>query len=70
MELFFYIKSYSGNLMKGQDPEIVEEDQIITEVRYLDFNELSLIPLGKKHEILVNINNLKELFQLKHRFIE
>lgn len=51
VEFFFLIKSYSGTIKKGQDPELKNE-QIIKETRFVTFRELNIMKESKKHNIL------------------
>lgn len=47
IELFFEVQYQSGSLLTGFDPET--ESQIIREVRFLSWDEISAIPQTEKH---------------------
>jgi 8-oxo-dGTP diphosphatase len=40
VELFFLVERISGELIKGTDPEMDSENQIIHEVRFVSFSEI------------------------------
>ncbi len=66
VELFFSVEKIDGILEKGMDPELSGE-QIITDVRWYSFEELSSIENKNKHSCLHNIKNIKELTQPNFR---
>jgi len=41
VELFFWVEKINGKLKKGKDPEMPENDQIITEITFLSLEELN-----------------------------
>ncbi len=49
VELFFEVQYESGGLLTGTDPET--ESQIIREVRFLSWDEISAIPQTEKHRM-------------------
>lgn len=51
IELFFHVTRYSGKLKTGSDPEM-KEAQIIKNVKFVTFNELSIMNDSEKHNIL------------------
>ncbi|KAA9346018.1 NUDIX domain-containing protein [Adhaeribacter soli] len=69
LELFFQVEITGGTLKKGTDPEHSEADQIITEVSFKTFSELSKIPLGAKHSIFHELVDFDDLFIPQNRFL-
>lgn len=61
VELFFDVNVVDGKLLSGFDPEALPEDQIIKNVKFLSFEELSQIPDSMKHSLLKGVLNLDEL---------
>jgi 8-oxo-dGTP diphosphatase len=64
IELFFEIKSYSGELKIGQDPEMSPESQIIQNVRFVPFEEIKRSDPSSYHSIFQKINTLAEIKKL------
>ena len=52
VEVFFKVKVRSRKLIKGNDPELAADSQQIVEVKYVTFDELSLIEENAKHRCL------------------
>lgn len=61
VEVFFNVEKKSGNLIKGIDPELTSDLQIIEDVRFVTFDELRVIPSNEKHRILQNVLNADDL---------
>jgi 8-oxo-dGTP diphosphatase len=49
IELYFDVKLVSGHLKAGFDPELVDSEQMIKEIRFMDFNEIQALPLEERH---------------------
>jgi 8-oxo-dGTP diphosphatase len=64
IELFFEVTRVGGELNTGYDPEMNKNEQIITKVAYLDIDELKEIDHVSIHNVLRNVNNLKDLLYL------
>jgi 8-oxo-dGTP diphosphatase len=64
IELFFEVTRVGGELNTGYDPEMKKNDQIIAEVAYLDIDGLKEIDHDSIHNVLRNVNNLKDLLYL------
>lgn len=64
VELFFQIKSFTGNLARGADPELSADGQIIREVRFLDWEEIQRYHSGQRHRILNMATSLEGIFEL------
>jgi len=69
IELFFIVKKIDGILLKGVDPELHKERQIITEVKWLSFDELKQLPSEAVHSLLHGVNNEAYLLQRRGYFI-
>jgi 8-oxo-dGTP diphosphatase len=65
VELFFRIKSFTGNVTSGADPELSADGQIISEVRFLDWEEIQRYQPGQRHRILNMAASLAGIFELK-----
>lgn len=64
IELFFEITDMKGELQKGFDPELDHSSQIITEVRWMPFQEIKSLPQEQFHGILHKVNSASELLAL------
>lgn len=58
VELFFEVKIRQGELATGHDPEHGEDEQIITEARFVTFDEIALMNNELLHNALHNIKDL------------
>ncbi|HAZ26262.1 MAG TPA: NUDIX hydrolase [Algoriphagus sp.] len=61
IELFFEVKSCSGQVKLGKDPELEDNHQIITEIAWMSISELRSLPPESVHQIFWGINSLKDL---------
>lgn len=61
VELFFEVQVTGGRLKKGTDPELPSGQQIIREVRFLDFAEFKTIGKERLHARLRHCNSPEEL---------
>ncbi|PSL07833.1 NUDIX domain-containing protein [Cecembia rubra] len=61
IELFFEVEEIGGSLILGKDPELDEGKQLITEIRYLNLEKLSLIKNPEKHPIFWGIKSLNDV---------
>lgn len=68
IELFFHVTIQAGTLKMGTDPELQQNKQIITEVKWMTFEELNQLPSDAIHSLLQGINNSEELLQLSGYF--
>lgn len=64
IELFFEVSQVGGELNTGYDPEMDKNEQIITEVAYLEMDEIKEIDPNSIHNVLRNVTNLKDLLYL------
>lgn len=56
IELFFEVCPVAGKLTKGSDPEMGDSQQIIDEVRFVSFKELSKFAPESVHYMLRNVS--------------
>jgi 8-oxo-dGTP diphosphatase len=61
VELFFEVEQIGGNLKMGIDPELHQSKQLITEIRYLNLENLNLIKNAEKHPIFWGIKSLNDV---------
>lgn len=61
IELFFTVTLIQGNLIRGTDPEMSKQDQIINEVRFMSWKELRLLPLPTIHKAFHNAADYNDL---------
>ncbi len=61
IELFHYIKSWSGQVITGKDPENLT---LIKSVKWYTINEIKNMPTDKVHHIFHYCNNLRDIFEL------
>lgn len=60
IELFFKVTVLSGDLCKGQDPEMKKSNQIIQEVKFIDFQEIQK-DLNLFHNMFKYIHKLDDI---------
>ncbi|MCF0055725.1 NUDIX hydrolase [Dyadobacter sp. CY356] len=65
VELFFKIKFFAGQVIKGIDPEFSEENQIIREVRFMSIEEIKLLPVDHVHNLFQNCDTIDEVLSLR-----
>ncbi len=57
VELFFLVKKIEGNEKLGFDPEVPKNEQILTEMRWIDFEELKKMPKVNLHNIFSELDH-------------
>ncbi|PWJ56746.1 NUDIX domain-containing protein [Dyadobacter jejuensis] len=65
VELFFKVKVRAGRLVKGQDPEMEKDQQIIKKVMFVPASHLESMPDANKHVVLRKFKSLDEVAQWK-----
>jgi len=65
VELFFEIDSFEGMPEKGSDPELPAESQIIADVRFMSWDELSKFQDYQRHSLFTHVHSLHEILQLE-----
>ncbi len=68
IELFYAVERTGGELVKGLDPELAEDQQIIKDTRFVTFDEIGVIPSEKKHNIFNIAKEASELLNLRGYF--
>lgn len=68
IEICFLVERINGILIKGIDPEIAEDKQMIKKVVFLSIEEIQAIPEKGKHFKLRNLDNLKIENFIKNTF--
>ena len=64
IELFFDVSHEKGNASKGSDPESTPANQLIEDVRYMDFNTIMAIPSDERHGIFRLVKTIEDLKKL------
>lgn len=64
IELFFEVHHEQGKLLIGTDPESSKANQLIKDVRFLDFNSIMSIPADERHGIFRSVETIDELKKL------
>ena len=65
VELFFEVRITGGELKVGIDPEMSTADQIIREVRFVDFGEITRSEKKHYHNIFTMADSDEKILQLK-----
>ena len=65
IELFFKVSRISGKLSRGFDPEMDPNEQIITAVSFLSFDQIKNLEPESLHYVLRILDNLNDLFYLE-----
>ncbi|SNT24381.1 8-oxo-dGTP diphosphatase [Ekhidna lutea] len=72
IELFFTVERISGNLQLGKDPELADDEQILSEIRFFSPEELNNLPELTIHNAFLaagardKITDLRGLITFKH----
>ncbi|NIJ53705.1 NUDIX domain-containing protein [Dyadobacter arcticus] len=64
IELFFRIDSFEGTLVKGSDPEITSDGQIIEEVSFMSWTEIQKFEESQLHRLFSLSDSLEGIFNL------
>ncbi len=68
VELYFEVEAVGGELKMGKDPELSDEFQLITEMRFFDIDNLALIKNTEKHRLFWGIKSLNDVRMWKGYF--
>jgi 8-oxo-dGTP diphosphatase len=66
IELFFEIKSFKGVLTKGFDPEFSSNDQIIKDVRFMTWREISQYKADQLHSLFSRTDSIEGIWRLNN----
>ncbi|MFW5701229.1 MAG: NUDIX domain-containing protein [Cyclobacteriaceae bacterium] len=69
IELFFMVEKTGGKLEIGLDPEMDEDKQIIEDVRFMPWSEISELAPDNKHNIFDKCKSLTDLVDKRGYFI-
>lgn len=61
IELFFEVKRKSGDLIRGTDPELHQDSQLIEDVKFMRIEEIHQIPNEEKHHLFWKIKSPKDI---------
>jgi 8-oxo-dGTP diphosphatase len=67
IELFFLVKKIGGTLTKGADPEM-KDNQIIQQVKFLDWSEIGLMDKSRLHGIFSKVDKVDKIIDLRGYF--
>lgn len=65
VELFFEIKSFTGTVVSGADPELDPAGQIIREARFMGWEQIEALQPAERHQVLNSAGSLAGIFKLK-----
>ena len=68
MELFFEVSYISGEIALGTDPELDENNQIMTDIAWMSISDIRSLPRESVHQIFWDIKSLQELGLCKGYF--
>jgi ADP-ribose pyrophosphatase YjhB (NUDIX family) len=61
VELYFEVRQSGGILKMGIDPELPEDRQLITEIAFLDINNIQSIKNDEKHRLFWGIKSMNDV---------
>ncbi|MBD8487704.1 NUDIX hydrolase [Echinicola sp. CAU 1574] len=61
IELYFEVSKKSGDLIKGIDPELSQNKQLIEEVKFMSMEEISEIKKEEKHHLFWKIKSVNDI---------
>jgi 8-oxo-dGTP diphosphatase len=61
VELYFEVQQSGGKLKMGTDPELPNDRQLITEIRFFDIEELNSIKNDEKHRLFWGIKSMNDV---------
>jgi 8-oxo-dGTP diphosphatase len=64
MELFFTTRIVGGEIKLGLDPEMSEDNQIITEVELMTFDQIKAYPPDEVHRLFQFCTTMEDIFSL------
>lgn len=65
IELFYEVRRQGGTLCKGQDPELEQGSQLISEVRFMSFEELGGLPAAQLHNAFTYCQDVESLRSMR-----
>lgn len=64
VELFFATEYLKGDAIKGNDPESDSGNQMITDVKYMTFEEILAVPSDERHGVFKLVKSVADLKSL------
>lgn len=68
IELFFEVKRTGGKLIKGKDPEMKNEQQLIDRVEFINIEKLKDFSSLQMHQMLQNIRKKEDILKKEGYF--
>lgn len=68
LELFFRVDNMEGTLVTGNDPEMKRSQQIISNVKFIDFKQIKTEDPGYYHNTLQYVDTAHEMLNLNGFF--
>ena len=65
IELIFKVRRLKGRLTIGYDPEMAKDEQIIKNVKFMDFSKLKELDESNVHQLFLVVKNLNDIEKLK-----
>ncbi|MEQ8473193.1 MAG: NUDIX hydrolase [Marinoscillum sp.] len=65
VEIFFQVCYESGELLLGNDPEVPEEEQILKEIKWVSFDEITEMNPRLIHNAFHNLSNPSKIVELQ-----
>lgn len=65
LEYFFEVEILGGQLIKGIDPELAQDQQIIAEVEFLSLDNLNKLPKNYVHNLFWEVEKLEDILKMQ-----
>lgn len=65
IELFYRVKRTGGRLKLGKDPELSEDNQILSDLRFFKLTDIDQMEKTVLHNVFCQVNHAKNVFDLK-----
>jgi 8-oxo-dGTP diphosphatase len=64
IELFFQVKRIGGELKLGKDPEVPENEQILSAIKYMNLNEINSLDSDMIHNSIIRQSKISDMLNL------
>lgn len=68
LELFFSVETTGGELRRGYDPELADQEQLIEAVRFISPEAIAQVPRDARHAIINQRAHSKDLLSMRGYF--
>jgi ADP-ribose pyrophosphatase YjhB (NUDIX family) len=68
IELYFVVSKNGGEMILGKDPELTDQEQLISEIAFLGVEKIAQIKKSEKHQLFWNIKSIKDVVKWKGYF--